>query len=180
MQSKDGCGFVRSTWMAAHVFKSGETSYNFSHFNNGVATCEGNFSGELVAFIVAYRGATQNATQLTVYGSASSSNGDSFTTQAFSPPGGTTLLTIFSAPGEETNGSPDEAPVTFSAPSGTPALTAESPLAGDLFFKLAADVTVPTGGVSYGGYTTTQTIPDNCVGNIPSCLWYAFEVAVPE
>jgi hypothetical protein len=186
MQTEDSCHFLTSTWMAAHIYQAGETSYSFTDFNNGEATCKGDFSGILSGFIAAYRDAAQTLANLTAYGFPSDYDEGSFTSGAVQPSGEGTLLTIFSA---ENGLSGSGVPATFATPSafaGQPTPVAESPLIGDLYGTLAIDVGVPAGGGSYGGYSTTLEEPDTCVDKdkngqqYPDCEWYAFEVAIPQ
>ena len=121
-------------------------------------------------------GASSNLSGYTAYGFTQDANLSTFSTSAVSPPGESQLLTVFFGPGPEPESS-ENTDVTFSAPAGAPALSPETPLSNTPAY-LAADAGVPPGSSqSFGPYSTS--VNTNC-SNLASCLWFAWQVAVPE
>jgi len=161
-----------TSWLAAHIFGSvpnDSGSYTFKHFLNS--------SVELGSFLMVYRGAGQNLSNYTAYGFERNGFHSNFTTGSITPPGEAQLVAmIYAEIGCE---DPGNEPVdTFASPSGSPALSAETPLVppnGSLPW-LGADAGVPSTGQSFGPYTFSVTTPCPDTANI----WLGWEVAVPE
>jgi hypothetical protein len=161
-----------TVWVAAHIFGSVQNdsgSYTFQHYLNSAV--------ELGTFLMVYRGAGQNLSNYTGYGFVRNGDHSSFTTGSVTPPGESQLvgMTVANIGCDE----PYEPSDTFAAPSGSPALSPESPLtlpSGDLPW-LGADVGVPSSGQSYGPYTYSATVGNGCPN---AGVWLDWEVAVPE
>jgi hypothetical protein len=145
----DSCGFRDSGWLLAHVYgpyPNDKGSYNFTFTEQAYSTCDGEEYADMAGLIMAYRGAGYNFGNYTSWGYGFTSNVGTITANAESPPGESELLTLFLGPGPAGK-------VTFSSPSGSPPLTAESNLTTTIPL-IAADAGVPVPNVTYGPYTT--------------------------
>jgi len=178
--AKDGCGIPETAWLAAYIYGSqpGDTgSYTFSHFDNGAETCVGFFTSEILANMVAYRGAGQVTSNYTVYGFPKSTDGVKFTIGPISPPGQTELATLVYAPVDESMEDNGEAN-RFATPTGDPAITVETPLQNPLADGfLDADAGLPNASSSMGPYGFQ--INTDCTV-VHGCIWTIFQVAIPE
>ena len=127
-----------TVWMAAHIFGSVQNdsgSYTFEHYLNSAV--------ELGTFLMVYRGAGQNLSNYTAYGFVRNGDHSNFTNGSVTPPAESQLvgMTVANIGCDE----PFEPSDTFAAPSGSPALSPESPLtlpSGTLPW-LGADAGVP-------------------------------------
>ncbi len=141
---------------------------------------------ESTGFLVDYRGASTSIQgNYILYGK---NYGNFFTTitapqlspaNGNSPAGESTLLNLFAAecvfiP----QGYEDADPVAiFGAPTGSPAVTAETPLTPNLIW-LAADVAVPSAGGTYGAYSSALTTQNpNICG---SFFGFSHQLIIPE
>lgn len=142
------------TWVYAHVYTANDpATYSFTFNNLG-----GNgFASEGVAYLVSYRGASQDFSTYTLYGWPA--GGDSKTVsipQDTNIPSNATLVNIFQAENSDTN-EDNNIGVTFSVPTGSPALTLQTSRSV-VFPYLVGDVfTGPTGG-TFGGYSTSDGV----------------------
>ncbi len=155
------CNFYEQSWLAAHTYSTSDsTPYTFTASVTpvpGGSTCPqyACIRGEAGGILVAYRGADQNPADYTAYAYPNSAATAS-ATAAVNVAGPDELVNIFTGLAEkETN----EATIceTFSAPSGSPALTIETPLnpvCGEPPF-LDADIWTDTPGGTFGPYSVT-------------------------
>jgi hypothetical protein len=168
----DGNGTTNTSWLAAHVYGGSANdsgSYNFIHFEN--------LAREFGAQMVVYRGAGTNFGNYSTSGFTQNTNSSTFSIGATTPPGQTQLLDIVLPGAGCENGETGEPGDTYSAPTGTPPLVAETPLHPQYFPWLASDVSVPTAGQSYGPYSFSETVNGGCP--IKKGGWLAWEVAIP-
>ena len=145
-----------TSFLVAHVYSNGDPgTYTFG-------LTQKRSIDHLGGFLVSYRGAnTDLLLGYTAYGSSfliddPSSNKVVSFQKPLKPPAQTTLLYLFMGncwytEGSEGNGG---GPWPFSAPAGAPKLSPRTPLTLGTWPFLAADVTVPVGGVTYGGYSS--------------------------
>jgi len=181
LQSYDSTyGLAITGFVAAYIYGSQPNDSGTYHL--GIA----NTGWETTGFMVAYRGASTTIPgNYLLYGrkygspfasidtlQLSSANNDS-------PAGETTLLNLFAAEcvfipsGYE---DPDPRAI-FGTPSGSPMVTAETPLTPDLIW-LAADVAVPTAGGTYGAYTSALTTNNQYFCG--SFFGFAHQLVIPE
>ncbi len=155
------CNFYEESWLAVHTYLTNDaTSYTFTASVTpvpGGSTCPqyACIRGEAGGILAAYRGADQNPADYTAYAYPNSAATAS-ATAAVDMGGPDELINIFTGLAEkETNeGTICE---TFSAPSGSPALTVETPLnpvCGEPPF-LDADIWTDTPGGTFGPYSET-------------------------
>ena len=125
--------------------------------------------GEADGFLVSYRGASTTTTNYLLYGKGATSDNNAITTLKLSPtngdspPGETTLLDLFSLNCIHTGGEDAVQYAPFSAISGSPAVTRETPLNSQNGF-LAADAPVLQSGKTFGAYQTSVACG---VANLP-------------
>jgi hypothetical protein len=142
-----------------------------------------NVAAEVTGYLVAYRGGGRSLSQYTAYAHAAiigdgNPNTYSFFQKVLKPPAETSLLYLFFgscflSPPEEQHEGPGESS-SFTAPSGKPKLTPETPLTlTNLPTYMAADTTVPVAGVSYGGYSTAVC---TSMGGVD----HAYALIIPE
>jgi hypothetical protein len=162
-----------TSFLAAYVYGSQPNdsgSYTFGiTLRNGLA--------EVTGFLASYRGASTNLGAYTAYAHAAiagdgNPNTSSFFQKVLTPPAETTLLYLFYGECFIQNEEVGENSA-FSAPSGAPKITHESPLSLGTATYLAADVGVPVGGVNYGGYSTNVC---TAFGGID----HAYALIIPE
>jgi hypothetical protein len=162
-----------TVWLAAHIFGSvpnDSGSYTFKHFLNSPV--------ELGTLLMTYRGAGQNLGNYTAYGFSQNGFHSSFTTSAsVTPPAESQLVTMTVA--NIGCDDPNEPSDTFAAPSGSPALSAETPLtpASGTLPWLGSDVSAPITGQPFGPYTYSVTAGGGCS---TTGTWLSWEIAVPE
>jgi hypothetical protein len=153
-----------TNWIGVHVFASGDpASYSFTApeeedevcFNDGGPI---ELLGEVSAFSVRYRAASQGLSNYSLYGYV---NGDSLDpttsvgTGSLSTSPDVLLLNLFegtTSEGREDNG----LNLNFTAPTGSPAIMTRTPLSSP-GGVLAADVYTGASGGMFGGYSTTYT-----------------------
>jgi hypothetical protein len=138
-----------------HVYNSSDpSSYSFTVPRWTTSQCGGRWN-EPTAYLVSYRGADQNLAAYVLNGYIDDTSGTTITAPATTVPGGETLVNIFQGYNTEAN-EDNGIKATLSAPSGSPPLTAETPLKS-LYAWLDADAfTGPTGG-TFGQYTVNVT-----------------------
>jgi hypothetical protein len=134
--------------------------------------------GEADGFLVSYRGASTTTTNYLLYGKGATSDNNAITTLKLSPangdspPGEATLLNLFSLNCIHTGGEDADQYAPFSAISGSPSVTRETPLNSQNGF-LAADAPVLKSGATFGAYQTSVTCG---VANLPM----AWQLVIPE
>jgi hypothetical protein len=154
LYSTDGT-FTASYYVALYVYGSQPNDtgqYQFTVVPQG--------NGEFLGFLVAYRGANTNIPgNYLLYGNGAIQDGSKVVTPTLSsPPAETTLLSLFST---ECLGSDDpDVYGTFGSPSGSPAVTVETPLTS-VDGILAADVPVATNGVTFRPYKAVIGCPSS-------------------
>jgi hypothetical protein len=181
LQSYDSTyGLAITGFVAAYIYGSQPNDSGTYHL--GIA----NTGWETTGFMVAYRGASTTIPgNYLLYGRKYGSPFASIDTLQLSPAnndspaGETTLLNLFAAEcvfipsGYE---DPDPRAI-FGTPSGSPMVTAETPLTLDLIW-LAADVAVPTAGGTYGAYTSALTTNNQYFCG--SFFGFAHQLVIPE
>jgi hypothetical protein len=141
--------------MFVHVYNSSDpASYSFTVPRWSTTECGGRW-GEPTAFLLSYRGADQNSADYVLNGYIDNTNGTTITAPATTVPGTITLVDIFQGLNTESN-EDSGIKATLSAPSGSPTLTAESPLKS-LFALLDADAYTGPAGGTFGQYTVRVT-----------------------
>ncbi len=173
------CNTYGQAWLAAHTYRSGDaTPYKIGASITPVAGSGGScsaqcYGGEVDAFLAAYRGADQNPADYAAYlypnlDATASSAG------AVNVGGPDELVNIFSGLAEKDESNRCE---TFSAPSGSPALTVETPLNPVCTEPpyLDADVWTDAPGGTFGPYSVT---PGSVSYFGPSSL-PAYQVVLP-
>lgn len=149
--------FYTTSFLAIYIFGSQPNDtghYTFSiKLKNGLA--------EIGGFLVDYSRA--NATipgTYTAYGRGAvyndgNPNTDVFFQKPLTPPAGSTLLYLFFGDCFEQGNEEGAESSPFTAPSGTPTISPETPLGLTSLPYLAADALVSKSGVTYGGYSSS-------------------------
>lgn len=155
------CNFYEESWLAAHTYSTSDsTPYKFTASVTpvpGGSTCPqyACIRGEAGGILAAYRSADQNPADYTAYAYPNSAATAS-ATDAVNVGGPDELINIFTGLAEkETNeGTICE---TFSAPSGSPPLTVETPLNPVCTEPpyLDADIWTDAPGGTFGPYSVT-------------------------
>jgi hypothetical protein len=159
--ASDSCGNQQTEWIYAHVYNSSSdpSQFTFTVPLQNIHTCLGTGTGEFGGLLLSYRYVDQNLTDYTVTSHAGTVDSTSITIGPVTPAANTRLVGIFRGSADDTSNENTES-VTFTKPSGSPTLTAKTPLkvTGDTLTLFAADLwTGPNPSGNFGAYTSTDT-----------------------
>jgi hypothetical protein len=174
-QGTCGGGDIATEYVFAHVYGASTESgtYNFKHVVQNF--CNGSFAPELLGDLFVYRGANAAPGTYVLYGYPASTISLTSTVgpAPVAAPSGGTLLNIFECPTPEVPDS-NEFNVTFTLPTGSPTVTAETPLSNPGGVELLADLAVPSAGTALGQYSTT------CSGGAVPAHNFGWQLFLPE
>ncbi len=159
---------TETSWMFARIFSSNDpASYSF--------TIVPTFTTEFVGYLVSYRGASADFSTYTVYGYPTTADSETTSTgQLTNVQPNATLVNIFAANDSDAH-EDSGGTVTFSAPTGSPSLTVESPLTV-VHPYLTADVFTGPAGGTFGG---SGTCGGYCTSDGVDTLNTGFQIVVP-
>lgn len=151
--SYDAYGAKETGWLLAHTYGYGDSGqYSFAE---DVSVVGDEVGGELLV----YRGVDTKSLNFSAWGFGDSGfDSQTVTVGAVTAPAYNELVAVFKNLADDSNGQEDGSGVTFSAISGSPALTAVTGMAigGDLWTGFAADAWTGGGG-TFGSYSTTAS-----------------------
>jgi len=139
----------------------GSGSYKFKHVT--FLFCQDSLNPEIEGFLVGYRSASSNISGYALYGYPAQPTAKPTSSVTVGPapsnsPSDGTLLNVFYGQGSESPEKNEYGSTTFSALTGTPTATAQTPLTPPDMVFLLADVGVPALGQPLAQYSVTSSV----------------------